>query len=565
LLEPIPLGERILRGRGPEFEELLETLGEAITIRDRNDVPIYANRAALELLGFSSLAELQGHGLRAVMDDYIVHDEDGNPVTMSDIPSVRLLRGETPEPLLLHSVNRQTGTARWELLKTAPLHDRDGQLVAAVTVIEDISAVKAAEVHTRILAESGRLLASSLDYQQTLRNVANLAVPEFADWCMVELVAGGSRRDQVVVAHRDSHQRDLAIRMRALEPPELSDRAAVTRVVRTGSSEFFFDVPDEHLIRVARSEEHLQFLRALAVRSAIVVPMHVGARTIGAMSFFTSESQRRFTREDVALAEQLGRRAAVAVENSRLHTTLTRVSETLAQSLRPSELPDVPGWEIAALYRPAGAEQRIEVGGDFYEVFETGGASLVLIGDVTGHGVAAATLTAMLRHGARFASRIEPAPAAILRRLDEELQQRPDSAMCTAMCARLHDGRIELSSAGHPPALLVTRAGTVTESPVPGPLLGAFKDSQWQQETVPVEPGQLVLLYTDGVTDASGDRERFGGDRLRRLLSEHAGSSPERLLEHLDRALEQFRGGQPTDDVAALALRPRSVEAASSS
>ena len=327
-------------------------------------------------------------------------------------------------------------------------------------------------------------------------------------------------------------------------------------MLASGDSVLFFDVTDEHLVRVAHSEEQLEILRGLHIRSAIVVPMRVPSRTIGAMSFFTSESRRRLTDADVALAEQLARRAAVAVENSRLHTQLAEVAETLQNSLLPSELPDVPGWEIAALYRPAETEQRIDVGGDFYEVFDAHGPTLALIGDVTGHGVAAATVTALMRHGARFASRLEPDPVAILRRLDEELRRRPGTAMCTALCAALREGSLTMCSAGHPPALIVDRAGTVSEAPAPGPLLGAFPDSSWEQERVPVSDGELVLMYTDGVTETIGDTDRYGGGRLRRLLSEHADASPAQLLAVLEEALGEFRGGPATDDVAALALRP---------
>jgi serine phosphatase RsbU (regulator of sigma subunit) len=273
------------------------------------------------------------------------------------------------------------------------------------------------------------------------------------------------------------------------------------------------------------------------------------------MSFFTSESRRRLTDVDVALAEQLARRAAVAVENSRLHTQLAEIAETLQNSLLPNEIPDVPGWEIAALYRPAETEQRIDVGGDFYEVFEARGSCLALIGDVTGHGVAAASATSLMRHGARFASRLEPEPVAILRRLDEELRRGPGVTMCTALCAALHEDGLTMSSAGHPPALIVDRTGIVSEGPAPGPLLGAFPDSVWQQEHVLVSEGELVLMYTDGVTETVGVTDRFGSGRLRQLLSGHADATPAQLLAVLEQALADFRGGPATDDVAALALR----------
>ena len=519
---------------------------------------MYANRAAIEHLGFDSLEELQRHSLDSIMADYIVHDEHGRPLSMSDVPSVRLLRGEQAQPLLMRTVNRLTGQARWQLLKTAGLPDDDGNVVAAVTVIEDLTAVKTAEVHMRILSEAGRVLTSTLDLAQVLQNLVDLAVPEFADWCAVDLVDEGLVRDQAAIAHRDPARRALVARLTQFQGGDVDPRSTLGRVIRTGTAERVFEVSPERLAQAAHDPQDLAILRALEIRSAIVVPLRVRSRIVGAMTFCTAESQRRLTDDDLELAEQLAGRAAVAVENARLHTTVRRVSETLQQSLIPDEPPDVPGWELAALYRPAEAAQRIDVGGDFYEVFDTGSAKIALIGDVTGHGVAAATLTALMRHGARFASRVEPQPAAILRRLDEELRQRTGGALCTALCAHLGHGELTLSSAGHPPALIVGADRQVTEAPVSGPLLGAFDDAQWHEERVTVDPRGLILFYTDGVTEMAGVDDRFGRDRLRKLLHDHAGAKPAEALSALDAALDKFRAGEARDDVAALAMRPSS-------
>ena len=482
----------------------METLGEAITIRDPQDKLVYANRAAIEHLGFDSLEELQSHSLDSIMADYIVHDERGRPLSMGDVPSVRLLRGEQSDPLLMRTVNRRTGKARWQLLKTAPLPDSDGNVIAAVTVIEDLTAVKTAEVHMRVLSEAGRVLTSTLDLQQILQNLADLAVPEFADWCAVDLVDERLVRDQAAIAHRDAARRALVARLTQFQAGDVDPQSTLGRVIRTGVAERVFEVSPERLERAAQDPQDLAILRALEIRSAIVVPLRVRSKTVGAMTFCTAESQRQLTDDDLELAEQLAGRAAIAVETARLHTTIRRVSETLQQSLIPDEPPDVPGWELAALYRPAGAAQRIDVGGDFYEIFDAGIASIALIGDVTGHGVAAATLTALMRHGARFAGRLEPQPAAILRRLDEELRQRTGGALCTALCARLGVGELTLSSAGHPPALIVGADGELTEAPASGPLLGAFDDARWHEERVAVHPRGLILFYTDGVIETAG-------------------------------------------------------------
>jgi PAS domain S-box-containing protein len=558
--QELPLGERILNGQGPELAELLELVGEAVTVRDRQDRFVYANRTALQNLGFGSIEELQAHPDRSVLDRFVVFDEAGNEMGRSTFPTPRAAAGETQlSPTLMHVIDRRTGESRWEQVRVTVLRDRDGRVSATVTVAENVTAVKNAEVHTRVLSETGRILSSSLDYQQTLRNVAWAAVPAMADWCLVELAdEPDDRRDQVVVAHRNPQLRDLAGQLAGLEPDEPGEHSASSRVIDTGDSALLVEVDESDLLRIARGPGQLRVLRELGIRSAIVVPMRIQDRTIGAISFYTSDSLRRLTERDLELAEQLGRRAAVAVENSRLHTTLAEVADTLAQSLMPNPLPELPGWEIAALYQPAVVEERIEVGGDFYEVFDAGPAPLALIGDVTGHGVAAATLTALMRHGARFSGRLEPEPEAVLRHLDEELRERRSSAMCTALCATIHERRLVLASAGHPPALHVAADGEVTEVPTPGPLLGAFADSEWKAETLPVSAGELVLLYTDGVTEtASGSGERYGVDRLRQWLSAHAGCRPQPLLDELDAALDLFRGGAPTDDIAALALAPR--------
>lgn len=541
---------------------MLETLGEAITIREAGGTLVYANRAALRHLGFETVDELQRRPLESLLDDYIVHDELGRLVTTSDLPSIRLLRDDSSEPLLMRAVNRRTGETRWELSKTAGLRDANGRLIAAVTVIEDLTAVKTAEVHMRMLSELGRTLGFSFHSPQALlQDVVEVAVPGLADWCAVDLVDQEMRREHGAIAGGDPTRREVVARLRESEPVALDPRSTIGRVILTGDSKLFSELTDEHLVECARDPAHLELLRALEIRSAIVVAMRVRSRTVGTMTFCTSESRRRLTRRELEFAEQFAGRVAIALENSRLQQTLSRVAETLQQSLMPNDPPQVPGWEIAALYRPAGATRRIEVGGDFYEVFAGDSESLALIGDVTGHGVTAATLAALLRYGARFASRLEPQPAAILHGLDEELRQQPGTALCTALCARLSTGEVVLSSGGHPAALLVDVDGNVIEAPATGPLLGAFADARWDEETLSVAPGTLVLLYTDGITETAGTHERFGVGRLRRLLMEHAGASPSELLDALEATLDGFRHGEPSDDVAALALRRTPADA----
>ena len=166
---------------------------------------MYANRTALHNLGFASIEELRAHPDGSLLDRFVVYDEAGKEMGRSTFPTPRAAAGETQlSPTLMHVVDRRTGESRWEQVRVTPLRDRDGRVVATVTVAENVTAVKNAEVHTRVLSETGRILSSSLDYQQTLRNVAWAAVPALADWCLVELAdEPDDRRDQVVVAHRN--------------------------------------------------------------------------------------------------------------------------------------------------------------------------------------------------------------------------------------------------------------------------------------------------------------------------------------------------------------------------
>jgi PAS domain S-box-containing protein len=539
------------------LSQLFEVLDEAVTVRDLCGELVFANRAALEHLGFDSLEELRRRQTPAIMEEYIVEDEHGVPLRHDDIPSVRLIEGQPVSPVLMRVVHRATGERSWSLLKASPLRDDDGTLVGAITVIEDVTAVKTAEVRTRVLAESGRILASSLDYQQALRNVAEIAVPSLADFCGVDLVDDLGRLQRVAAAHRDPRWQQLAERLRHLDPGMPDPDHPAARVMLTGTSELFSDVTEAELRAAARDESHLAVLREMGVRSMMIVPMRVPARAVGVMTLGTVGSGPRLRADDVELAEQLARRAAVAVENARLHTKLMGIAETVQRSLLPQALPAIPGWEVASLYKPAETELRVDVGGDFFEFFEHEGTWFAIFGDVGGKGVSAASITALMRHGARVACRSEPQPAAILGRLDEALAQQPGDTLCTALCLCLHRDHIVISSAGHPPAILVAVDGKLREAPTAGPLLGAFPGCERPEERVELLPGELLVLYTDGVIEARGRDGRLGAERLRALLSEHAGSHPHSLLDRLEARLEEFSLAPARDDVAAVALRTR--------
>jgi PAS domain S-box-containing protein len=542
-----------LRGTEQRLAVIVDALGEAVTIRGLDDHLIHANRAALDRMGLSTVEELRDADPRMLMAGWETLGEDGREIRMEDLPSFRVLRGEEPEPLTLRSVHRGTGEEQWVVLKATAVRDSSGSIEAAVTIIEDVTATKRSSLRMEFLARASQVLAASLDYQETLRNVAGLAVPQIADWCAVDLFDEDGQREPVAVAHTDPSKLEMAERLRAFEPEELDPKQGLGLVRSTGEPVLYKDIPDELLLEAAVDDEHLALLRAVGMRAVLIVPMVARSRTIGALSLVSAESGRTFDQSDVEFAEQIAERAALAVENARLYSQRTAVARTLQSSLLPEALPDLPGWEIAALYRPAGHES--EVGGDFYDFWEVGGDWLMMIGDVTGKGVGAATVTSLVRHTAWAASDFDRRPAAILSRVDAALKRRPSLSVCTALCLRIASGQATLASGGHPLPLHVGERG-VSEVGRHGTLLGAFSSVDWPEQPFEMQPGETLVAFTDGVTDTVGDGdERFGIVRLKEILAGTQNESPMVIRERLVTALEEFQVGAQADDTAIVIMR----------
>jgi len=543
---------RALRGSERRFEAIIGSLSDPVTIRDREHRFVYANPAAVAHLGFGSWEELRDTPPAAIMDQYTVSGEDGRDVRMEDIPSVRILRGEPAEPLLIRTVHRETGVQRWNLLKSAPLADEDGIVEATITIIEDVTEQTRAALQGAFLAEASALLASSLDYEQTLRNVAELAVPEVADWCAVDLIDEDGDRNSVAVAHVDPARLSLAQELREYQPARLDPEQGLGLVFRTGQSLLYPDIPDDLLAKGAVDERHLELLRAVGFRSALLVPVRVGERTLGALTLVSSDSGRVLDDFDRQLAEQVAARAAVAIENARLYSQRSSIARTLQRSLLPEQLPEIPGFQLASAYLPA--MEGSLVGGDFYDAWSVGGRWMLIIGDVTGKGVDAAAMTALVRHTMRTASEFLTSPAELLARVDATLKQRPALSVCTALCLRLEEDRATLAVGGHPLPLYISgeRVSTVGEH---GPLLGAFADVAWRDIDVDLEPGSTLVAYTDGITDAvDGSGRRFGIERLCDALKDAGDRPAAEVIGRLVRALEVFQTGAHADDTAAIAV-----------
>jgi PAS domain S-box-containing protein len=541
-----------LHGSKRRFDAIVGSLSDPVTIRDREHRFLYANPAAVAHLGFDSWEALRETRPATIMADYLVWGEDGRPVAMEDIPSVRILRGEPAEPLLIRTVNRATGLERWNLLKAAPLLDAEGEVEATIMIIEEVTEQQRIARQGRFLAQASEVLASSLDYEETLKNVAELAVPELVDWCAVDLFDQDGDRKPVAVAHVDSERLKLAEQLRAYEPEKLNPEQGLGRVFRTREPVLYPEIADEMLVQAALDERHLELLRAVGMRSALIVPMTVGRKVLGAMTMVSADSGRSLGEFDLRLAEQVAARAGVAIENSRLYSERSVIAHTLQQSLLPDQLPAVPGYELASVYQPA--IESSEVGGDFYDVWEVDNTWLMVIGDVTGKGVEAAVLTALVRHTMRAASEFKTSPADLLACVDRALKMQPSLSLCTALCLQVSGEQVTFAVGGHPLPLYLS-AGGIEFVGEHGPLLGGFDGVGWHDFDLTLAPGSTFVTYTDGVTDAVGkDGMRFGLSRLRETVAACRQCSADGVVARLSQALSEFQVGSQADDTAALVL-----------
>jgi PAS domain S-box-containing protein len=550
--------EEASRRSSDDLEAILEGVADAVTAQAPDGRLVYANDAAVRLLGFRSAQELLEAAPSDVRERFDMLDDDGAPLPVERLPGRRALAGERPQPLTIRYRHHASAEDRWSRVQSTPVFDEHGSVRLAINVIEDITEIKRAEQGHRFLSEASRVLAGSLDYQGTLRAVAQLAVPEMADWCAVDLAAGDGI-ERVAIAHVDPDRVRFARELQERYPPDPSVDTGIYGVLRKGRSELYPEIPEELLEQAAQDAEHLELIRSVGLRSAMIAPMTLRDRVLGAVTFVSAESGRRFDEHDLALAEDLALRAAAAVENARLYETRSAIAHTLQASLLPPVLPELPGMEIGAAYRPAG--EGFEVGGDFYDVFNTAEDQwYVVVGDVCGKGAEAAAVTALARYTIRATAVRRRSPSAILRWLSDAMIQQSDGSgrFCTIACAHVDlsrsPARVTVACGGHPLPLVIRGGGATEELGVPGTLLGLVPNPDLQDRSTELAAGDTLVLYTDGLTEAAAPERVWSPEELAAAAGEAAGRSASAVVDHLiETAIGSLRA--PRDDVAVLALR----------
>ncbi|WP_203593075.1 SpoIIE family protein phosphatase [Streptomyces sp. SID9124] len=418
------------------------------------------------------------------------------------------------------------------------------------------------------LVEASDLLAGTLDRDQTLALMAQMTVPTLATWCAVYTIADPASDPELsYVLHEDEERIDgLKALLTKISPPEpvptpgarvwsAPSQAAHEAALRTSMRSI--GMGDAGGLG-AGTRTTLATAAAVGGET-VVLPLVARNRVIGMLTL-GKPSDDHFRQEILELAEDLSRRAALALDNARLYSERTAISQSLQRSLLPPGLPAVPNVEVDVIYRAAGEGN--EVGGDFYDVFPIrDGAYGFAIGDVCGTGPEAAAVTGLARHALRLLAREGFGGPAVLERLNAAiLDEGTRSRFLTLLYGELwpqEDGSalLKVVCAGHPLPLRLRQDGSVEPAAEPQPLLGVMEDLELYEQQFTLEPGDVLLCVTDGVTERREGTRMLGDDGLADVLAHCTGLTAGAVAARILRAVERFAADPPSDDMAILTMR----------
>lgn len=391
-------------------------------------------------------------------------------------------------------------------------------------------------------------LSGSLNVRRTALRLLTLIQPALADWAMV-VVPDGRTGELVMLGEAD--QTGLVVgRAEVFGSP-------LGRVLRTGHTEQIEGTELSGLVPFSPFHES-----ATALTPAEVLGFGLTARgaTFGALVVLR-QANAGFSADDIAFAQGIAARAALALDSARLYEEQARVASVLQQSLRPPTLPDIPGVQLAARYRPAA--EHLDIGGDFYDVTGNGDDWIVALGDVCGKGVEAAALTGQTRQSVRTAARFDRRPAAVLTAINSVLHESTSTRFVTLLCARLRrcgdqaQVLVDLATAGHPAPMLLRADGRVEQVDVYGTAAGLVAEMDYATTTVRLDRGDTLLMFTDGIDEAFGASGQYGMRRLHDLLSAYGGASPGVVCEAVEQDVMEYLDGRAHDDMALFAVTCR--------
>jgi PAS domain S-box-containing protein len=534
-----------------ELAAIVESSADAIFRKDLNGMIERWNAGAERMYGYSA-EEIIGTNVSILIPDH----RQGEELSILE----RLSRGERIDTYETERV-RKDGVQIDVALTVSPIMDSRGRPIGGAITAREITGAKRRRQAMEFLAHAVAVFDASLDPLKTLRTVAASTVPALCELCVIDLLTEDGSFAGAIAAASDPGLAAEVEEVRRSSPLDPNGKHPVAEVMRVGHSMLWHDLSSpETMTLMAQSEDHRRLLERAGYRSAAVAPMQARGRTFGAISLIHVLRNQRYDEEDLALVDEIAARAAMALDNARLYAERDHIAAVLQRGLVPERPAEVPGFEIAVAFEPAG--EGVEVGGDFFDVITRDHDALVIVGDVSGRGSEAVALTSLVRHSSRaFALDLE-SPAEILRKVNAatlaQEAEEDTTRFVTAIIARLEHSadaaHLAVCSAGHPPAMIVRRDGRV-ELAGRGALLGVFAHPELSDEEVILERGDTAILYTDGLLEAGATTQHLSVDDLAALLADSHELPTEKIVARLRENAFSRVTGVLTDDLLVLAVR----------
>ncbi|MFI0826191.1 SpoIIE family protein phosphatase [Streptomyces roseolus] len=441
-----------------------------------------------------------------------------------------------------------------------------GLIASLVDITESQEAhleVERARHRFALLAEAGARIGTTLDLRQTAEEVVRFLVPQLCDSADVQMLEAVLEPDDPAASSRGVLRRIAAVFPEPAPPSpllgpgqtfQLPAGSAYERLVLDGRPTFLTDA-DIPVLFPGRAAESLREYLSTRFGSARTVPLVARGQVLGAVTVTRLRTREPFDDQDAVLIDEVVARAALNIDNARLYTTQRAAALALQRSLTNSALPAVPGLELTGRYLPASAH---DVGGDWFDVIELpGGRTGLVIGDVMGHGIHAAAVMGQLRTAVRTLARHDIPPTEMLRSLDAVVADLGEDTMATCLYA-VHSpatGTWTIARAGHLPPAVVTPGGAVSflQAP-PGTPLGTGAHD-FGTEELPLPPGGLLVLYTDGLIEARDRDLDVGMSELGRALEQAIARAGGTLEEVCDGVLARLLVDPAQDDVALVLAR----------
>ena len=431
-------------------------------------------------------------------------------------------------PALIERWQTRVGTAdAYFSIAFCPIHD-GADVAGVLAIVTETTAEVAREREAReragereFLSRAGRLLAESLDLPTTLHNIARLTVPQFADWCQIDLRTSDGRIKTVAVAHSDPRRDRMAQQLVGRVHLDPDYERGNAYVIRTGCSDLVEDVAPSTLAAAVADDSEFSLYEQFGTRSFVSIPLVAQGTTLGALGVVYGDSGRRYSPGSLPVLEELGRRAGLAVQNAREFGREHRVAQSFQEASLPSVLPNVPGLRFDAVYVPASDEARI--GGDWYDAVRLlDGRIVISIGDVAGKGLDAAVTMGNMRQIIRGIAQVHADPALMLDAADRALRLEHPDRFVTAFVGVFDPvaKTFAYASAGHPPLLLRFRDGRIEALSDGGLPLGLREGRDASGGSIiDAALAEALVLYTDGLTEHF--RDPIAGEwRLRELVAD---------------------------------------------